>query len=67
MILAKREVSTLIRLLGVLQGELEVCIKSNTPPLGNDESRELAGWRRNWRQAEELVKKLDAARRAKQK
>lgn len=71
MTLTKRETSTLIRLLGELQGGLEVLIDSNTPvgkrrdPLTNHVRSEVAKARRDWKQAEELVKKLDAARRAK--
>jgi hypothetical protein len=62
--LTKREISTLIRLLGVLQGELEICINSNTPPIGNGGKVEMARWRRDWKQAEELVGKLERARKA---
>lgn len=65
MTLTKREVSTLIRLLGVLQGELEISINSNTPAGNANMDRQLVKWRRDWRLAEELVKKLLRARRAK--
>jgi hypothetical protein len=61
--LTPREVSTLIRLLGVLQGELEMLITSHTPPR-EEEKRMMANARRDWKQAEELVKKLERARKA---
>jgi hypothetical protein len=64
MTLTRRQISTLIRLLGVLQGELEISIASNTPPIGNDGEIEMARWRRDWKQAEELVGKLERARKA---
>jgi hypothetical protein len=74
MTLTKREVSTLIRLLGVLQTNLESAIESSTLPDGSfDEhatpelKRDIAKDRRDWKQAEELVAKLDAARRANRK
>jgi len=62
MTLTRLQISTLIRLLGVLQGELEICIDSNTPPMGKGGKGEMARWRRDWRLAEDLVAKLDRAR-----
>lgn len=71
--LAKREVSTVIRLLGVLQTNLESAIDSNTlangKPMPGDvnAAHNLRLDRRDWRMAEAMVKKLDAARRANRK
>ena len=74
MTLTKREVSTLMRLLGVLQTNLESAIDSSVLPDGSFDKHatpalkaDIAKDRRDWRLAEELVKKLDAARRAKRK
>ena len=66
MTITKREARTLIRLLGLLQGALAssieaTIVKDTNQPRPDD----LAGIaqvrldRRNWKQAEELVKKLD--------
>lgn len=71
MTLTKREISTLIRLLGELQTNLESTIVTSTIDGKFDQhatpqlKRYVALCRRDWKQAEELVKKLDAARRAK--
>lgn len=76
MTLTRREISTLIRLLGVLQTNLESAIESNTlegkfngKPMAGDvnAAHNLRYDRRDWRLAEDLVKKLDAARRATRK
>lgn len=68
MTLTKREVSSLIRLLGVLQTHLESCIESSVLADGSlQPGDEIAAAnvpmdRRDWRLAEGFVKKLDAAR-----
>jgi hypothetical protein len=68
--LTRREVSTLIRLLGVLQTNLEAAIDSNTvgetgkPMAGDrDSAQNLRMDRRDWRLAEDLVMKLDRIRK----
>ena len=71
MTLTRREISTLIRLLGVLQTNLESSIETaclpgtKTPdPRDVNAAHNVKLDPRDWKQAEEMVKKLDAARRA---
>jgi len=66
MTITQREARTLIRLLGLLQSHLESVIESLLDPATNQpRPDDLAGVaqvrldRRNCKQAEELVKKLD--------
>jgi hypothetical protein len=68
--LTRAEISRLIRLLGVLQNNLESAIDSSTLPDGSFDKhadpslrRAVGRDRRDWKQAEDIVKKLDAARR----
>lgn len=69
--LSKAEVSQLIRLLGVLQTSLESSIETSciagtkTPdPRDVNAAHNVRLDRRDWKQAEEMVKKLEAARKA---
>ena len=69
MTLSRRETSTLIRLLGLLQTHLESAIESHTLEDGSIQADDPVALekvpkdRRDWRLAEELVKKLDDSRR----
>lgn len=56
-----------MRLLGVLQGELETIIASNTPSGSRSDKAWVARCRRDWRLAEDLVMKLARERRARPK
>ena len=67
--LSRREISTLVRLLGLLQTHLESAIESHTLEDGSIQPGDPVAAcnvpkdRRDWNTAEELVKKLDDSRR----
>lgn len=63
MTLTKREVSTLIRLLTVLRAEMTMSIDSHSPASVRGDAEMIRAWDSTRCQAEEMVKKLDAARR----
>ena len=65
--LSRTDKSTIVRLLGVLQDHLESAIESSLVPKTNEPMpedataiAEVARDRRTWRQAEDMIKKLQA-------